>query len=97
MSTLTLTDIYQLLPKDKYLPEQPLLLTPEEEITLEHEIERALKSTQNVELVLKRTYLELANRDSKLTGFVHFSHLSSTLTRNGVCKNREIISAHLRN
>ncbi len=81
MTTSKQLDIYQLIPRSSHLPSTPIELSVEQEAVLVKDVERALAYVPNIDLVLKKSYLELAKEDSELTGFIPFNKLADIFAK----------------
>jgi hypothetical protein len=68
---------------DKYLPEEPILLTDFEEKRLAEQISRQLGSTSSVDR-LKLLFQELAAFDMNRTNYVHYSQIQAVTQQLGV-------------
>ncbi|XP_074641553.1 uncharacterized protein LOC141899262 isoform X2 [Tubulanus polymorphus] len=83
------TDLYHLLPRDRYLPKEPIVLNKGEELRLAELIHRELHRIDRQKL--KDIYIDLTHGDGRLTGFVPFENLSMAFTKNQVYVNPRLL------
>ena len=73
-------ELYRYLPQYKYLPDEPIVLRKEEELSLLQSVHRNLSGMEFMRL--KEIYTELTGYDRHLTGYVTYQDLSFTFLRN---------------
>lgn len=78
-NTLQERNIYNYLPKDRYVTDKPISLSKREEVKLLHELHDGLGRFDPKKL--RDIYLELAGYDNGLTGWIDYKDLSFTMSK----------------